>query len=305
MLTAATPPMAVPVFGGFDYVTVDAARRRVYAAHTGAKALAIVDADSGAILGQARLGAIHGVAVDPRSGHVFAGDEDGAIVEVDAHDPGRPRVVRTVKVDGSVDAVIFDPVAARIYADEDNGTKLWVLDARTFSLRATVALPGHKPEYLALDRAAHAIYQNISDLGEIAVVDTRSLSVVRTIRTTGITGNHPLQYDPGFKQIVVGGTNGSLAAYAPAGKLLGRIRVPRFDQCDLDPRAHLLACAGGGGITRIRLRRGAAPTVIETTQVDRGVHTAAIDPSTGAVFAVWGRRDGRGDFVQEFLPQDR
>ena len=32
MLVPATPPQPVPVFGGFDYVTIDAQRRRVYAA---------------------------------------------------------------------------------------------------------------------------------------------------------------------------------------------------------------------------------------------------------------------------------
>jgi len=31
------PPQPVPVYSGFDYVTVDAQRRRVYAAHTGSR----------------------------------------------------------------------------------------------------------------------------------------------------------------------------------------------------------------------------------------------------------------------------
>jgi D-alanyl-D-alanine carboxypeptidase len=46
------PPMPVPMHGGFDDVTVDAAHRRVYAAHTGASALLIVDADTGKVLYQ-------------------------------------------------------------------------------------------------------------------------------------------------------------------------------------------------------------------------------------------------------------
>ena len=49
VLTAALPPQPVPVFSGFDYVTIDAQRRRVYAAHGGSKALLIVDADSGKV----------------------------------------------------------------------------------------------------------------------------------------------------------------------------------------------------------------------------------------------------------------
>src|SRR6202020_1506396 len=68
MLIPALPPQAVPVYSGFDYVTVDPQRRRVYAAHTGSRALLIVDADSGKVLGQVRVGPLHGVAVDPADG---------------------------------------------------------------------------------------------------------------------------------------------------------------------------------------------------------------------------------------------
>ena len=60
------PPAPAPILSGFDYVTVDAQRHRVYAAHSGNQALLIVNADSGAVLGQVRVGPLHGVAVDPR-----------------------------------------------------------------------------------------------------------------------------------------------------------------------------------------------------------------------------------------------
>ena len=67
-LVPAAPPQAVPVFSGFDYVTVDPVRRRVYAAHSGSRALLVVDADSGAIIGQVRVGPMNGVAVEPSTG---------------------------------------------------------------------------------------------------------------------------------------------------------------------------------------------------------------------------------------------
>ena len=49
MLVPMSPPQAVPIFSGFDYVTVDPVHRRVYAAHTGSRALLVVDADDGTI----------------------------------------------------------------------------------------------------------------------------------------------------------------------------------------------------------------------------------------------------------------
>jgi DNA-binding beta-propeller fold protein YncE len=301
MLTPALPPQPVPVFSGFDYVNVDAQRRRVYAAHKGSGALLVVDADSGKVVGQVRVGPMAGVIVDPADGHVFTGNgDDGTISEVD---PVALNVLRTLPVDGPVDAMAFDPSNGRIYADEDEGTRVFVIDAKTFTLVKTIAIPGHKPEFPVIDPQTHELYQNIADAAEIAVIDPVTLSVKRTIPTPELTNNHPLQYDPEFQQLVVGGTNGVMSAYTRTGKKLGSVMVPRFDQCNLDPAQHILACGGGGGITRLRLVRDAAPQIIDTTPVDPGVHTVAIDPLTHAVFTVWSKEDGSGDFVAKFLPE--
>lgn len=292
------PPQSVPVYSGFDYVTVDAQRRRVYAAHTGSQRLLVVDADTGKVVGQVRVGQMHGLAVDPASGHVYVGTSEDEVLEVD---PVALKVLNRLDVGGAVDAVAFDPSSGHIYADEDDGTKLWVVDAKTFKLVKMIAIPGHKPESLTVNPKTHEVYQNIDDLSEIAVIDPATMSVTRTIPTPDIKHNHPLQFDAEYDQIVIAG-GGVMASYAPNGKKLGQLAVGRFDQCDLDPTQHVLACAGDGGITRFTLHRDGAPTLLDTVAVNAGVHTTAIDPKTHAVFAVWGDRDGKGDFLQKFNP---
>ncbi len=298
MLTPAAPPQPVPVYSGFDYVTIDAQRRRVYAAHGGSNRLLIVDADSGNVVGQVRTGPIHGVAVDPANGHVFTGGGDGVVSEVD---PAALKVVNHAQVGGEVDAIAYDPSNGRIYADEDDGTRIFVVDAKTFKLVKTIAIPGHKPEYLAINPKTHEVYQNIDSDSEIAVIDPATMAVSRTIPTPEIKHNHPLQYDPQYDQIVIAG-GGVMSAYSPGGKKLGQIAVGGFDQCDLDPTQHVLACAGEGGVTRFQLQRGAAPAQIDKAAVAPGVHTLAVDPKSHAVFAVWADRDGKGDFVQKLVP---
>jgi DNA-binding beta-propeller fold protein YncE len=300
VLTPALPPQPVPVFSGFDYVTIDATHRRVYAAHGGSKALLIVDTDSGKVLGQVRVGPMAGSAPDVASGHVFTGNgEDMSVSEVD---PVAMTVLRSVDVSGPVDAIAYDPTLHRIYADEDDGTHLFIIDSSTMKLVKTLLIPGHKPEYLAIDPKSREVYQNISDLAEIAVIDPATLTVKRIIPTPELKGNHPLQYDAEYQQIVVGGTNGVMSAYTRAGQKIGSVPVPRFDQCDLEQETHVMACAGSGGITRLQLHPNAAPTLVDTTPVDPGVHTTAIDPVMHAVFTVWSKHDGSGDFVQKFTP---
>ncbi|MBV8726848.1 MAG: hypothetical protein JO233_03610 [Candidatus Eremiobacteraeota bacterium] len=291
------PPQRVPVIGGFDYVTVDAARRRVYAAHGGSRSLLVVDADSGKILGQVRVGPMAGVAVDPASGHVFTGN--GTWRSVSEVDPVALKELRSVDVPGDIDAIAYDAQSGRILADEDDGTHIYVIDAKTFKRIGSIILPGHKPEYLAINAKARELYQNIDNLSEVAVVDLRTLKVRRIIKTPSLQHNHPLQYDSVFDQILVGGINGKLDVYSSSGKLLQELDVPqRIDQCDVDAQHHLLACAGSGKITLIKTDASAAPQIVGQVDVAPGMHTLAIDPQTGTIWAVWATQDG--DFIQQF-----
>ena len=295
VIVPVTAPAPVPVISAFDFMTIDAARRRVYAAHGGSKALLIVDADTGAIVGQVKVGPMAGVAVDDATGHVYTGNgDDNSVSEVD---PQTLKVLRTLDLPGPADAVMYDAQRKRIYADEDNGTRMWVIDASTFKLVTTIALPGHKPEYLAIDPVTHDVYQNIDDAGEFVVIDPNSLAIKKTVPTPGITHDHPLQYDAAYKEIVTGG-GGTLAAYDREGKELGHVTIPVVDQCDLDQGTHLIACAGGGFITVLRTKPGAAPELVAQLAVNRACHTLSIDSKTHDIWAVWPTPNG--DFVQRF-----
>ncbi|MGP6156880.1 MAG: YncE family protein [Vulcanimicrobiaceae bacterium] len=296
-LIPALPPQAVQIQSGFDYVSVDAQRRRVYAAHTGSRSLLVVDADSGKVLGQVRVGPLHGVAVDPSDGHVFTGDgEARTISEVD---PVALKEVRTADVDGEIDAIAYDPATQRIYADEDDGTRIFVVDAKTMQSVGSVALPGHKPEYLAVDPKTHDVYQNISDLNEYVVVDPTKLAVRQTVPTPALVGNHPLQFDPGYRHVLVAGSNGVLAAYDVSGALVGTVAIPaHVDQCSLDPGTHEIACAAAGTLTLLRDNPTSAPTVVAQIVTGKSIHTLAIDPATHQIWAVWA--EPGGDFVQAY-----
>jgi len=296
-LLTATPPQPVPIFSGFDYVAVDTTRGRVYAAHSASQALTIVDAATGKVLGQVTVGPLHGVAVNPANGHVFTGDgEAHTISEVD---PVAMKVLGSADVGGTIDAIAYDPANGRIYADEDDGTHMYVVDAKTMKPIGTVDLPGHKPEYLAVDPVTHDVYQNIANLSEFVVVDATTLKVKRTVPTPDVKGNHPLQYDAAHKHVLVGGQNGTLAAYDTAGKLVGKTKIQaRVDQCDLDQSSHLMACTGSGQITVLRDNATGAPTIVSRGKVNDEAHTLAIDHARSRIWTFWPQPDG--DFVQSF-----
>jgi DNA-binding beta-propeller fold protein YncE len=290
-------PVTTSARHGFDYVTVDAQRRRVYAAHGGNDSLLIVNADTGKVLGQVRVGPMAGVAVNAATGNVYTGDgDDKAVSEVD---PVAMKEVHRVSVDGPVDAIAYDAAYHRIYADEDDGTRIFVIDTTTFKHVATIKVPGHKPEYIVVDPQTHVVYQNIASDDEVAVIDPKTLTTTRIIRTPNLRNNHPLQLNAANHTLLAGGENGVLAVYSLDGKSDASTSLPgRVDQCGFDAQRSWLACAANSSIALYNVPNSGAPSMLAQLHVGTRMHTLAIDSATGRIWAVWG--SPAGDFVQGF-----
>lgn len=293
-ITAAAPPQSVPAFGGFDYVAVDPARGRAYAAHTSSNRLLVVSRDG--TLGQVRVGPMHGVAVDPATGVVFTGN--GNARTVSKVDPVALKVLATVSVPGSVDSIAYDPSHGRIFADEDGGGHVYVIDAATMTPLATLAMPSGDLESVAVDPASGTAFQNLADGGGFAVIDPKTLAVARVVKTPQLDDPHPMVVARAAQQVITGGVNGVLSAYGFDGTHLGDVAVPpHIDQCSTGARGDRIVCAGRGVVTVLEARPGAAPRIVATIDTGHpGVHTAGIDETTGDVWIVWS--DASGDWVQ-------
>jgi hypothetical protein len=295
-ITVAAPPQRVQVFGGFDYVTVDEARHRAYAAHTRSEHLMIVDTRAGKVLAQVDVGPMHGVAVDPNTGIVFTGDgTDQAVSKVD---PSMAKVVAHVDVPGNIDAIAYDPSHRRIYADQDGGGSVYVIDAATMKQIGTIAMPADDLESPAVDPKTGVLYQNLANGGGFAVIDPATLKVVKVVKTPQLQDNHPLTFSPSADQVIVGGANGVLSAYTADGTHVGDVAVqPHIDQCGTGSRGDLVVCAGRGIVTVVAVKKGAAPRVVGRLDTGhRGLHTVGIDEATNDIWVVFS--DTRGDWVQ-------
>jgi DNA-binding beta-propeller fold protein YncE len=295
-IAVAAPPQAVPVFTGFDYVTIDEARHRAYAAHTASKRLLIVDTAAGTVTGQVDVGPMHGSAVDPGTGNVFTGNgTDRSISKVD---PVAMKILSSVDVPGDVDAIVYDPANGRLYADQDGGGNVYVIDGATMKLIATIPMPADDLESPAVDAKGGRLYQNLANGGGFAIVDAASSKVLTTIKTPQLEDNHPLVFSQSADQVFAGGINGVLSAYTAAGVLVGSVDVqPHVDQCSTGSKGALIVCAGRGIVTVVAAKNGSAPQVVGRLDTGHaGIHTAGIDESTGDVWVVWG--DAKGDWVQ-------
>jgi DNA-binding beta-propeller fold protein YncE len=292
-------PVAVPqplaIRGPFAALTIDAQRRRVFAA--GARSVVMLDADTGKLLATVRLGGARSVALEPLGGHLFVGTRDGRISEVD---PDRKTVVRSLDAGGVADVLIYDAATGRLYADGAGRAALATFDMRTFAATAPVALPGRVPASVAPDPVTHELYVEFADRPEIAIVDPARGNVRTAFPTPGLLGNRIVRFDDAFGQIAVTGSNGVLDVYDRAGTRRGRGTVPTgLGGCDVDAGDHVLACSGPAGVTFVQLVRDAPPQIIASVAIP-GTVLVALDSKTHGAFVIGSNADGGGASVERF-----
>src|SRR5437764_711234 len=105
--------IAIGGAGGWDYVTVDAAARRVYQSHS--DRVVVVDADQGTVVGTImNTQGVHGVAVAPDLGRGFV--SDGRTDTVTVFDLKTLATAAEWKTTGAnPDSILYEPTTKRLF----------------------------------------------------------------------------------------------------------------------------------------------------------------------------------------------
>ena len=225
-IAVAAPPQPVPIFSGFDYVTIDEARHRAYAAHTASKRLLIVDtthrhryrtsrrrADARQ-RGRSRRPATSSPATAPTN-------------RSRRSTRSTMKVLASVDVPGDIDAIAYDSARGRVYADQDGGGYVYVIDGATMKLIGTITMPADDLESPAVDPKSGVLYQNLANGGGFAIVDPATLRGhhARSRRRSSKTTIRWFSRKAA-NQVIAGGVNGVLSAYTPDGELVGDAPSP-------------------------------------------------------------------------------
>ena len=279
--------IAAPGKGGFDWMLVDDAAdaegSRLYAAQKGAEVLTVVDLKSRKLLAQVAVGTVQGIAIDTVGGKIYAGTADGAngqqIVVVDRKTFA---ILKRIKVEGPVDAMAFDPKRRRVYADEDDGTRVWVLDAKTDTRIGTVTIPG-APEYILYDAETDRLYQNIKKPESLTVViNPETMKTEGIWKTAPLTSAHGLALDAAHGQLMVAGAGMVVLLDRASGKILKTLEIMpgSVDQIAFDPNTRRLYCGCKGVLSVVKLGKVAGKAkFLGVIEQPAGAHTLAIEPN--------------------------
>jgi YVTN family beta-propeller protein len=280
--------------GKFDFLRVDPNRNRLLAAHVQDGTSDFIDLKKHSLIARVKVGGAVDTAMDVGSKFYYVSVQESERVAV--LDAATLKEVKSIKLAGPTDAIIYEPKNHRVYVTHDEGTDVWVIDPQGAKVLASVAVPG-VPETMVYDPSTDRIYLNIKTKDVVAVIDPSTNAVIAQWPTVPATRPHGLALDAATHRVFSAGANGKLVAIdTTSGAANGSVDItPKVDQIALDTGSGLLYCAGTDKMSVVRVSGGTLSRLGElaTAATARNV---AVDPATRAVWTTYS--DGKSSFAK-------
>jgi hypothetical protein len=270
--------------GGWDYLTFDSRRRRVFVSR-GTHTL-VVDADGKKVGDIPNTQGVHGIALAPEFNRGFT--SNGRANTVTIFELNSLKTIREIDVKGqNPDAILYDPASRRVFTFNGRSHDATAIDAKTGEIAGNIPLDG-KPEFAQTDGAGH-IFVNIEDKSEISEIDSHGLKVVNTWPLAPCQEPSGLAFDVAHKRLFAGCNNRMMAVVdSGSGKVVTTIPIgDGVDANAFDPgNGFVFASCGEGTLTVAHQDSPDKYTVVENAPTQKGARTMTLDPKTHTVYLV-------------------
>jgi DNA-binding beta-propeller fold protein YncE len=267
--------------GGWDYLTVDSAARRLYVSH--ATHVVVVDLDKNTVIGDIpETPGVHGIAIADELNKGFISNGRGNNVTI--FDLKTLKAMGTVATEMNPDDITYDAASKRVFAFNGRSRSASAIDAKTGMVVATIPLPG-KPEFAVADGKGK-IYDNIEDTNEIVEIDAATAKVTRKYALTGCEGPSGMAMDKKARRIFSVCGNRVMAVSDPDKGVV--VATPAIgagsDGVVFDPGTGFAISANGDGTMTIVQQTGGKYDVVENIATERAARTIALDEKTHKVY---------------------
>ena len=225
--------------GGWDYLTVDSAARRIYISR--GSHFVVLDADNGKQVGDITgLSGVHGIALAPELGKGFISNGRGNSVSV--IDLKTLNKTADIPAGENPDAILYDAASNRVFAFNGRSKNATVIDAGSNAVVSTIDLAG-KPEFAVADGNG-MVFVNIEDTGELAAIDAKGAAVKSRWKMKGCESPSGLAIDRKSRRVfsacddtkviaVVNADSGETVTTLPIGE---GVDAAAFDPATSSPR---------------------------------------------------------------------
>ena len=272
----------IPGQGGWDYLAVDEAARRLYVSH--GTQVEVLDVDSGQLVGTIpnTLG-VHGIAIAPELGRGFVSNGQSSTVTI--FDLKTLKPIADVPTGKKPDAIIYDPATSRVFAFNGGSNSATAIAADTGKVAGTVDLGGG-PEFAAADGKGY-IFDNLEDESVVVKINANELKVEQRWPTAPCSSPSSMAMDRANRRLFLGCRSKIMAVMnADTGQVITSLPIgDHVDATAFDPETKLVFNSNGEGtITIIHQDSPDKYSIVETVKTAPRAKTMALDPKTHRLF---------------------
>lgn len=275
----------LPGNGGWDWLTFDSETNRLYISHQ--TMVLVFDAQTQKVIGDINnTQGVHGITIAHPFNKGFI--SDGGDDSVTVFDLKTLKETARIKVGNRPDAVLFDSATNRVFVFNGGSKDCNVIDPATDKIIGSIS-PGGKPEFAVSDENGR-IFVNLEDKSEIAVIDARKMSVIKTWSLS--PGQEPsgLAIDKKNMRLFSVCSNGKMVVVdSNSGEVIATLEIGQGpDAAAFDPQLNLAFSPNGkdGTLTIVKQQSPQQYNVIQTVATVPGARTMALDPKTHTVYLV-------------------
>ena len=273
----------IPGSGGFDYVTLDEASRRLYVSH--GTQVDVLDADTGKQAGTIPdTPGVHGIAIVSKFGHGFT--SNGREDKVSMFDPSTLKLIRKIDVGKGPDGIYYHPGSKRVFTNNHGSHDISAIDAASGEVVGTVKAEGDGEQ--AVFAADGLVYVNLEDTAEVMAFDPKSLEVKKRYPIGAAKTPTGLAYDAKTNRLFIGCRNEPRMVVMDAanGKVIGTFPIGKgVDFAAFDPEARLVFFSCGDGTLSIFQEESAdVYRDAGAVKTQPSAKTMALDPKTKRIY---------------------
>jgi len=268
--------------GGWDYLILDPATHRLYVSH--ATKIVVADVETGQVVGEiSDTPGVHGIALAPELGRGFTSNGRGnssTIVDLNTLKP-----LGTVPTGAHPDSIRYLRDRHEVWTFNHTGGSITAFDPMSGKVIATIEVGGELEEAVE-DPAANRVYVNVEDKGSLAVIDTRTHSLVATWPITECEGPTGLAFDA-KNHLLLSACDGKMAVTdSRSGKAVTSFPIADgVDGNGFDAATGLAFASSGTGV--LTVAHEDAPNkfrVVQTVKTQPSGRTMWLDPATHRVY---------------------
>ena len=273
---------AIKSSGGWDYITVDGAGKKIYVSHgTQVNILSTVTGDSIGVI--SHTNGVHGIALVKtlNKGYTSNGRDNSCTV----FDLNTNAAMDKVAVGTNPDAIFYDEFSKKVYAFNGRSNDASVIDPATDKVVATISLGG-KPETGVSDGKGK-IFVNSETTNEVIVINANTYKVINRFKIND--GDEPsgLAIDRVTNRLFIGcGGNATMVVMNAAnGKNMVKFEIGDCDGVVFDPALKLAYSSNGdGNMSVIKEVSANKFEFVENISTEKSARTIDIDLTTHHLF---------------------